>query len=104
MIQTEFTYLGEKRRAYTGLKRLDMEAGDVQQERAVRSAVVNRSVYAYWGPGYDYTMYKDPIPAGTEGVVWQAENGYAQLEFYDDSMGLTRRVWIPESALDADNG
>ena len=103
-IQTEFTYLGEKRRAYTGLKRLDMEAGDVQQERAVRSAVVNRSVYAYWGPGYDYTMYKDPIPAGTEGVVWQAENGYAQLEFYDDSMGLTRRVWIPESALDADNG
>ena len=103
-IQTEFTYHGEKRRAYTGLKRLNMQVSDVPQEYAIRYAVVNRSVYAYWGPGYDYTMYKNPIPAGTEGTVWQTENGYAQLEFYDSSEALTRRVWIPESALEAHNG
>ena len=103
-IQTEFTYHGEKRRAYTGLKRLNMQASDVPQEYVIRYVVVNRSVYAYWGPGYDYTMYKNPIPAGTEGTVWQLENGYAQLEFYDSSEGLTRRVWIPESALEAHNG
>ena len=103
-IQTEFTYNGEKRRAYTGLKRLDMQASDVPQEYLIRYAVVNRSIYAYWGPGYDYAMYKDPIPAGTEGAVWQIENGYAQIEFYDSSEGKTRRVWIPESALEAYNG
>ena len=63
-----------------------MQVSDVPQEYAIRYAVVNRSVYAYWGPGYDYTMYKNPIPAGTEGTVWQTENGYAQLEFYDSSV------------------
>ncbi len=102
-IQTEFTYLGEKRRAYTGLKRLDMKVSDVPQEYVIRRAVVNRSVYAYWGPGYEYTMHKNPIPAGTEGTVWQTENGYAQLEFYDSSEGLKRRAWIPESALETYN-
>ncbi len=104
-IQTEFTYRGELRRAYTGLKRLNMSVSDVSAEYVmVQSATVNRSVYAYWGPGYNYTMYKDPIPAGTEGTVWQMENGYAQLEFYDYTAGLTRRVWIPFSALEFSYG
>ena len=103
-IQTEFTYLGEKRRAYTGVKRLDMQADDVQQEYPVRSVVVNRSVYAYWGPGYEYTMHKDPVPAGTEGTIYQIENGYAQFEYYDNAAGQLKRVWVPESAIEAQNG
>ena len=104
-IQTEFSYGGELRRAYTGLKRLEMQVSDVPVEYVVTpAAVVNRSVYAYWGPGYGYSMYKNPIPAGTEGIVWQVENGYAQLEFYDSAEGKTRRVWIPESSLDTSFG
>ena len=100
-IQTEFSYHGELRRAYTGLKRLGMEATDVPEESIlIPDAVVNRSVYAYWGPGYSYTMYNHPIPAGTEGTVWQIENGYAQLEFFDCEAGMTRRVWISLTALD----
>ncbi len=104
-IQTEFTYKGELRRAYTGLKRLNMTADMVPTEYVLaESAVLNRTVYAYMGPGYRYTMYRDPVPAGTEGTVWMSENDYAQFEFYDANEGMYRRVWIPESALEAPNG
>ena len=81
-----------------------MQADDVQQEYPVRSVVVNRSVYAYWGPGYEYTMHKDPVPAGTEGTIYQIENGYAQFEYYDNAAGQLKRVWVPESAIEAQNG
>ncbi len=104
-IQTEFSYGGEKRRAYTGLKRLNMLVSQVPVEFIIETDVVlSRSVYAYYGPGYGYTMYQQRIPAGTTGTVWQEEGGYSQLEFYDEEMGMTRRVWVPSSALEAMNG
>ena len=104
-IQTEFSYNGEMRRAYTGVKRLDMQAGDVPAEyQLADEAVLNRSVYAYYGPGYGYTMYNRQIPAGTEGKIWRSEGEYAQFEFYDEAEGAWRRVWVPESALEAYNG
>ena len=104
-IQTEFTYNGEKRRAYTGVKRLDMMASDVPTEFMLADdAVLNRSVYAYYGPGYGYSMYQKQIPAGTSGRIWQSEDVYAQFEFYDQEEGAWRRVWVPESALEASNG
>ncbi len=104
-IQTEFTYSGEKRRAYTGLKRLDMTVSQVPVEFIVETdAVLNRSVYGYYGPGYGYTMYNRKIPAGTTGTVWQTEGDYSQLEFYDADLGQTRRVWVPSNALEAPNG
>lgn len=104
-IQTEFTYNGEKRRAYTGVKRLDMQASDVPAEFQLADEVVlNRSVYAYYGPGLGYSMYNVQIPAGTEGKIWQSEGTFAQFEFYDEAEGAWRRVWVPESALEAFNG
>ena len=104
-IQTEFTYNGEKRRAYTGLKRLNMSVGDVPTEYMLADdAVLNRSVYAYMGPGYGYAMYHLQIPAGTTGKVWLSEGGYAQFEFYDYTEGAWRRVWVQESALEGTNG
>ena len=103
-IQVELTYSGELRRVYTGVKRLYMSADQVPVEQAESGAVVTRSVYAYWGPGYGYARYGDRIPAGTSGTIWQREGAYAQFEFYDQSRQLLRRVWIPESALECSNG
>lgn len=104
-VQTEFTYSGEKRRAYTGIQRLNMIVSQVPVEFVLwKDAGLIRSVYAYYGPGYGYSMYPQKIPAGTEGTVWQLEDGYAQFEFYDEQLGQTRRVWVPESALEQLNG
>ena len=102
-VQVELSYNGELRRVYTGVKRLQMAADQVPiEETEEGSAVVTRSVYPYWGPGYGYTMYGEKIPAGTAGTVWQRENLYAQFEYRDGS-GQLRRVWIPENALEEDD-
>jgi len=103
-IQVELTYNGELRRVYTGVKRLNMKAEDVPVEEVQTSAVLTRSVYAYWGPGYGYAMYKNAVPAGTSGTVYAYEGAYAQFEYYDSEAGQTRRVWVPTGALEAGNG
>ena len=100
-IQTEFTYRGEKRRAYTGVKRLDMMVTQVPIEFVQKTGVrLKRSVYGYYGPGYGYAMHGEKVPAGTIGDIWQTEGAYVQLEFYDSNLGSMRRVWVPESAVD----
>lgn len=101
-VQVELSYNGEQRRVYTGVKRLQMSADQVPVEAAEGEAVVTRSVYGYWGPGYGYTMYGDMISAGTSGTVWQREGLYAQFEFFDTAHQQLRRVWIPENALEED--
>ena len=100
-IQTEFTYRGEKRRAYTGLKRLDMLVTQVPIEFLQQAGVrLKRSVYGYYGPGYGYAMHGDKIPAGTVGDIWMTEGAYALIEFYDSQKGTLRRIWVPESSLE----
>ena len=99
-IQVELTYNGELRRVYTGVQRLQMMPDQVPIEEEQGGAVVTRSVYGYWGPGYGYSMYGDRIPAGTTGTVWQREGSYAQFEYYDEGEQAYRRVWVPENALE----
>ena len=103
-VQVELEYLGLKRRIYTGVKRLQMSADQVMTEEAEGGAVLTRSVYAYYGPGNGYDMYPDKIPAWTSGTIWMRENLYALFEYYDAAQNLYRRVWVPESALQASNG
>lgn len=104
-VQVEFTYGGEKRRAYTGLSRLSMQVSQVPVEFPVRrDALLARAVYAYYGPGYAYTLYAGRLPAGIMGDVWQVENGYALLDYYDEGARQQRRVWVPETALEESNG
>ena len=103
-IQVELTYLGEQRRVYTGVKRLEMNADMVRTEEPQEVAKLTRSVYPYWGPGYGYSMYNDQVPAGTSGTVWAYEGLYAQFEYYDGSRGQYRRVWVPANSLEEDEG
>ena len=102
-IQTELTNRNEKIRFYTEADGMDIHTDDLPEEKLQRDVVVNRTVYAYRGPGYEYAMCGDPVPSGTEGRIWQTDGGYAQLEFEDDS-GMLRRVWVQENALEAPNG
>ena len=100
-VQVGFTSGGEQRRAYTGLKRLDMDVSQVPVEFVqATDVVVKKSVYAYYGPGAGYSRYKAKIKKGTVGTVYLKEGDYVQFEFYDETEGKWRRVWVPESALD----
>lgn len=92
-VQVEFTYQGTLRRAYTGLKRVNVDIDRVPEERQSGSASVTRNATAYYGPGTAYTRYKETVPAWTTGTVWNRENGYVQFE-YVNSKGVKVRVWL----------
>ncbi len=95
-VQVEFTYLGTPRRAYTGLKRVNLDAGLIPEESFLGYATVQRSAVGYYGPGSTYTRYKDPVPAGTYASVYNAENGYVQLEYRANDT-QKKRVWVSVS-------
>ena len=94
-LQVEFTYHGELRRAYTGLKRVNVEISQVPLEQLYCSdAWTTQNVQAFYGPGTNYTMYPEPVPAGTHGTVYNVENGFVQLEYTPAGSNRIRRVWI----------
>ena len=93
-IQVEFTYGGSARRAYTGLKRLNMSADQVPEEYPLSTnANITDDCRVYLGPGTNYTHRNDMITAGTCGTIYTIENGYAQFEYNDGSQ--YHRVWVP---------
>ncbi len=102
-LQVEFTYHDMLCRAYTGLKRVNVDINSVPEEQVIGSARTTRSAAGYWGPGTDYMASQYDIPSGTYVTVLDEENGYAQVEFYDsrpgDSKVNTRRAWIPTNYL-----
>ncbi|MGN0777947.1 MAG: hypothetical protein ACI4MJ_02265 [Aristaeellaceae bacterium] len=98
-LQIELTYSSELRRMYTGLKRVDIDINDVQEEYPLYFATVTGNYTPYYGPGTNYTAHKLTVPAGTEGIVYALENGWAQLEYYDASKEQYRRVWLPMDRL-----
>ncbi|MBQ4075206.1 MAG: hypothetical protein IJD39_08390 [Clostridia bacterium] len=98
-VQAEFTYRGVMRRAYTGAQRINGDISSLPVEQSQGSALLTRQAQPWNGPGNTYAQLGDPIPAGTQGTLWGRENGYAQFDFLDGTMGKRRRVWIEESAL-----
>lgn len=98
-VQVEFTYRNELRRAYTGLKRVDVSASELREEYALCEARLTDQVTPRYGPGRDYTARKLTLPKGLEGTVFAYENGWAQLEYYDEDGEVWRRVWVPEEDL-----
>ena len=91
---------GELRRGYVEMQQLKMYASQVPAEEGMGGGTLIRSVWGYFGPGYGYSMYSEQIPAGTSGIIWREEGLYALLEYYDENVNMTRRVWVPLGALD----
>lgn len=98
-VQVEFTYSGKLRRAYTGIQRVNVDLGLLEEEAAISTALLNCPVLPFFGPGQGYAQHRDMISAGTPGTVYAFENGYAQFEYLDKSAMKTRRVWVPMDAL-----
>ena len=94
-LQVELAYGSELRRMYTGLKRVDIDINDVQDECPLFYARVKSSNIPYYGPGTAYTAHKNAIAAGTEGIIYGFEDGWVLFEFYNADKKQYRRVWMP---------
>ena len=100
-VQVEFTYQSQLRRAYTGLKRVNCTIENVPIESVYCMARVKQETRCYYGPGTNYTMFANPVPAGTYGTVYNVENGFVQFEYHAPS-GNFVRVWIDGSYVQAE--
>lgn len=101
-VQTEFSAYGDLMRAYTGMKRVQGDFRYVPEEEFLGTVRVPQSVSAWYGPGYEYKQFTKNVPAGTYCSVYNRENGWVQVEYYDSSRSLYRRVWVPESMTYSD--
>jgi len=103
-LQVEFYRNSMLYRAYTGLKRVEIDINDVPEEKVLGTAVTQRASAGYWGPGTDYAASQYDIPSGISVTVLDVENNYAQIEFYDgrtaDRSYARRRAWIRTDYLD----
>lgn len=96
-VQVEFEYKGEPMRAYTGVKRVDVNLEYVPVEECLGSVWINREIGNPWyGPGYSYRKHSKPVPYGVSCEVCGQENGWLLVEYYDEILSLYRRVWVPE--------
>ncbi len=97
-VQVDFLVRGTRYRAYTGLKRVNVDINTVYKDTLLGIDSTKSDAKAYWGPGVDYAMSKYNVPSGTAVKVIDAENGFVQVEFYDartvTSDRSMRRAWI----------
>lgn len=107
-VQVEFGYGGAVRRAYTGVKRLNISNNQLASIREegwtvfIGYGTVSTAVNPKWGPGEYYATYTDrTMGRGTRVAVINYENGYYQVECYHTD-GNIFRSWIPSGYLSLD--
>jgi len=103
-VQTEFEYAGSLLRAYTGVKRFEnLDLTDIPEEEVIGTCSVPASTEGYYGPSASYRRIARPVPAGVSCEIYgyggDGRYDYAQIEFYDSSLGLTRRAWVSVNSL-----
>lgn len=98
-VQVEFMQRDKLYRAYTGLKRVDVDIDTVQEEVPLGRIKVNVATIPYYGPGEGYVSFKKAIPAGWNGTVYAQEGDWLQIEFCLEENKSYRRVWLPQSSV-----
>lgn len=105
-LQVEFEYHDQLRRAYTGLKRVNVNIDDVPMERELGSGTMLKDATAYFGPGSRYAQFEDRAPRGVSITAYGYENGYYLVEFiskkHKKKADEYRRCWVTESAVSLD--
>lgn len=92
-VQVEFTSGGKRYRAYTGSWRMDVDLSRVPEELSLRTCEVQYDTRAYAGPGSQYASM-GTVRSGMVGTLYEVENGYAQIEIWDQYTELMMRVWV----------
>ncbi|MBE5798115.1 MAG: hypothetical protein E7327_12195 [Clostridiales bacterium] len=103
--QIELNYRGEWMRAYTPANRIDLDPSLVPTENDdgdAREVLLDHRVY--FGPGYEYKMYKvSMLYKGSRAVIYGYEEKdgmlWAQVHYHDYAIGEDRRGWVPAEVL-----
>ena len=95
-VQVEFFENNRLYRAYTGLKRVNVNENLIPEEvlLGTGSMIAAGNVTAYYGPGPEYAVMKNDVPWSVDVTVWGAENGYLLVDFFDEAMNKQRRAWV----------
>lgn len=100
-VQVEFSYKGEKIRAYTGSWRMNVNLNQVPIEQPLRSCTVIYDADAFAGPWYmGFMPWPDTIYAGTSATLYEVEDGYAHIECWNSRRQQMWRAWVPLYTLD----
>jgi len=100
-VLVEFVRNGKLVRAYTGMKRVDVEQANLPKTtKKPKTAVVIGDTTVYYGPDAQYYLAVDtPVTAGTEVLVYGVDRDYALVEYARED-GAWMRAWIPISLVD----
>lgn len=97
-VQVDFSTMGKKFRAYTGLKRVNVDVNILDKESPLGTSTMRSAAKAYWGPGRDYVEAKYNVPNYTPVTVYDVENDFILVEFYDARTAVNeyslRRAWV----------
>ena len=98
-VLVEFTYQGERVRAYTGLKRMSVQGNIAWATHLWSTVNVNTTGQVYAAPSGN-AAYRGRVDAGESVTLLRYDGAYAFIEFYDAANGATSRGWIPDWMVD----
>ena len=101
-VQIEFQNQNRLYRAYTGLKRVNVNPAGIREETLLGYGTMNAAgdVTALFGPGENYARMDHDIPWSVDVTVWGAENGYLLVDFFDEYLSIQRRAWVYSDLVD----
>lgn len=85
-------------RVWTGAKRVDVDLDLIAEELPMGQCDVTPTSDTYYGPGGNYAKANITITKRADGIVYEIENGYADVEYMCDD-GTQGRIWVPEANI-----
>ena len=95
-VQVDFTYTnGTRYRAWTGLKRVDVNLEDVPEYTPLRDTQgwTTYSVTGYYGPGSNYARF-GTVPADYDFTVLSCEGNYVEIAYPSHNGNGVHRCWV----------
>ncbi len=94
-VQVDFSDSSTRYRAWTGLKRVDIDISKVPYINSIGEGTIS-ATETRRGPGKNYA--KGPkITSWKDVVAYGRENGYVEVEWYNVNDNTIYRFWVPES-------
>lgn len=94
-VMVEFHGDGGLVRAYTGMKRINVNTSVPWGNTVATEALIGMDVTPRRGPGENYASCTKALSAGTKIQVYHEESGYVMADFYYPGDSLQTRAWIP---------
>ena len=95
-VQVDFKNGSTRYRIWTGLKRVDVNINSIPEVYSIGEGTVN-ATDTWRGPGMNYAKGKR-ISSWKDVVAYGRENGFVEVEYYNQNDDRIYRCWVPESA------